>query len=124
MATDAATTTTEAATFNFRALLPYIAFIPMFYYFMVYQPKKKQKEHQNMLSGLRKGDKVCTSGGIIGQIHKVDATSQEATIEIADGVRICVLKNALAVYSTGTGTATTTTTKTENKDTTQTSLAS
>ncbi len=48
-----------------------------------------------MLSGLKRGDKVVTSGGILGTITKLDTASKTVEIEIASGVTVHVLKHTL-----------------------------
>jgi preprotein translocase subunit YajC len=85
----------EVAGFNIAEVVKFLPFMAIFYYFLIHQPKKRAKEHNAVLAGLSKGDKVLTTAGIIGTIHKIDANNAEATLEIADGVRIQVLKSTL-----------------------------
>jgi preprotein translocase subunit YajC len=67
-------------------------------YFVMIRPQQKQaKQHQELISGLKKGDEVVTQGGILGKIHQV--SEQTVTIEVASGVRIRVLKRS--VYAKG-----------------------
>jgi preprotein translocase subunit YajC len=66
----------------------------IFYFLLIRPQQKKAKEHQEMISGLKKGDKVITSGGIHGQITALDDTT--VTIEIAEKVRIKVTRSTLA----------------------------
>lgn len=76
-------------------------FIPMLlvlavFYFLLFRPQqKKQKEHQAMQTGIRRGDKVVTAGGIMGTVSKVvdDAILQ---IEIAEGVKVRVQKASIS----------------------------
>ncbi|AEI68162.1 preprotein translocase subunit YajC [Corallococcus macrosporus] len=64
-------------------------------YFVMIRPQQKQlKEHRALLSALKKGDEVVTSGGILGKIHLVD--ERTVTLEVASGVRIRVLKTAIS----------------------------
>ncbi|MCL2557943.1 MAG: preprotein translocase subunit YajC [Treponema sp.] len=51
--------------------LPFIAIIAIFYFLIIRPQRKKQKETQNMLSALKKGDKVVTVGGVHGTIQNV-----------------------------------------------------
>ena len=65
------------------------------FYFLVIRPQQKQvKEHRLKLSRLKKGDEVVTSGGLIGTIHAL--TDDELTLEIADKVRVRVLRGQIA----------------------------
>ena len=76
-------------------LLPILIVIVIFY-LIVYLPQKKQaQERTTMLKGLRRGDKVVTSGGIIGTIHRLPS-DEEAIVEIAEGVRVHVLRAYLS----------------------------
>jgi preprotein translocase subunit YajC len=64
-------------------------------YFVMIRPQQKQlKAHRELLSGLKKGDEVITQGGMIGRIHLV--SEREVTLEVANGVRIRVLKSSVS----------------------------
>lgn len=68
-------------------------------YFVMIRPQQKQlKEHRNLLAGLKKGDEVITSGGLLGKIHQVD--ERTVTVEVASGVRVRVLKTAITAKGT------------------------
>ena len=59
------------------------------FYFLLIRPQRKERQrHQQMLSQLAKGDRVVTSGGVIGQI--VHATDTELTIRTAENTRLVV----------------------------------
>lgn len=63
-------------------------------YFLVMRPQiKKQKETQKMLSELKKGDDVVTTGGIIGRISGMK--DDEVTLQIQEGVRVRILRSAI-----------------------------
>ena len=67
----------------------------MVFYFLLIRPQqKKMKDHRAMLSAVRRGDRVVTGGGIIGQVVK--ATDDELTVEIAEGVRVKTLRSTLS----------------------------
>lgn len=66
----------------------------IFYFLLIRPQQKRQREADNMLKALRKGDKVRTSGGIRGEI--VDITDSEVTLLIADKVKINVLRSHIA----------------------------
>jgi preprotein translocase subunit YajC len=81
----------------FVQLLP-LAFIFIIFYFLLIRPQqKRQKEHQQLLSNLKTGDKVVTSSGIHGLIANVKDTT--FLVKIADNVKIEVDKNAIASVS-------------------------
>jgi len=63
-------------------------------YFLVIRPQsKKAKDHQKMLSELKKGDDVTTQGGIIGKITGI--TDGELVLQVQEGVRLRVLRSAV-----------------------------
>jgi preprotein translocase subunit YajC len=78
-------------------MVPFI-FIFVVFYFLIIRPQgKKQKEHQNFLSAIKRGDEVITASGILGRIEGI--TDQYITLEVADGVRIKMLRNQVAASS-------------------------
>ena len=69
------------------AFLPLILIFGVFYILLIRPQQKKVKQHREMLSNLRRGDKIITSGGIIGTINKV-ADNKELTLQVAENVEI------------------------------------
>ena len=76
------------------SLLPIVLMIGIFYFLLIRPQQRKKKEHEQMLSGVRKSDKVVTNGGIIGVVTSV--RDDRVTVKIADNVRIHVLKSAIS----------------------------
>jgi len=72
------------------SIFPIIALFFIFYFLSIRPQMKKQKAHQALLSELKKGDEVLTSGGIFGTIEGL--TEKFITLAIADGVRIRILR--------------------------------
>lgn len=63
-------------------------------YFVLIRPQQKQlKEHRALLGALKKGDDVVTQGGILGKVYAI--TDKLVTLEIANNVRIRVLKTSI-----------------------------
>src|SRR6201985_2668711 len=78
----------------YMQLLPF-AFIFVIFYFLLIRPQqKRQKEHQQLLSNLKTGDKVVTSSGIHGLIANVKDTT--FLVKVADNVKIEIDKSAVA----------------------------
>jgi preprotein translocase subunit YajC len=78
--------------------LGFIALLVAIMYFVMIRPQQKQmKSHRELIAGLKKGDEVVTQGGLLGKIHQV--SEQTVTLEVANGVRIRVLKRS--VYAKG-----------------------
>lgn len=64
-------------------------------YFLMIRPQQKQmKAHRELMAGLKKGDEVVTQGGMLGKIHQV--SERTVTVEVANGVRIRVLKSSIS----------------------------
>ena len=84
----------QAAGGGFGASVPIILMFVIFYFLLIRPQQKKAKEHQQMITDLKKGDRVVTSGGIHGQITSLDETL--VTLEIAEKVRIKVTRSSLA----------------------------
>lgn len=65
------------------------------FYFLLWRPQnKRQKEHQNLMGSLNKGDEIITNGGLLGKITKV--TDDFITIEIANNVSVNIQKSAVS----------------------------
>jgi preprotein translocase subunit YajC len=54
-----------------QAFLPLVIIFVLFYFIILLPNKKEQKKHQEMLKALKPGDKIITSGGIVGVIEKI-----------------------------------------------------
>ncbi len=68
-------------------LLPFIVFFLIFYFLIIVPEKKQKKRHIEMVKSLKKGDRVKTSGGIIGTITRVD----DRTVSIKTGQSVIKL---------------------------------
>lgn len=75
------------------SLIPLVAVVFIFYFFMIRPQMKRQKETKNFREGLQKGDKVLTVGGIYGKIIETKDTT--VILEVADGIRLKVDKAGL-----------------------------
>lgn len=92
-----AQTTGAAGSSDFLTGNPLVIMIPLFglFYFMIIRPQQKRmKEHQSMVSNLKRGDTVVLNSGVIGKVTRVD--DAEAQVEIAQGVTIKVVKAMVA----------------------------
>ena len=78
-----------------ESLLPLVLIFVVFYFLLFRPQQKKQKEHKAMLEALHRGDRVVTSGGIIGTISKV-VSDTELSVEIAEGVKVRVARGMIA----------------------------
>ena len=85
-----------AAIANF---LPIIAIGLVFYFLVIAPANKQRKKQQEMLSALKKGDQVLTTGGIYGTIQGVEPDA--VYLRIADNVRVKVARSAISGLVTG-----------------------
>lgn len=76
------------------SLLPLVLIFVVFYFLLIRPQQKKMKEHKNLVANLRRGDRVITGGGMIGLVTKV-LSNEEVQVEIAEGVRVRVLKHTV-----------------------------
>jgi preprotein translocase subunit YajC len=76
------------------SFLPLILMFVVFYFLLIWPQQKKAKTHRQVLSNLRKGDEVVTSGGLYGTITGL--TDTVVTLEIAEKVRIKVARSSIA----------------------------
>jgi preprotein translocase subunit YajC len=74
--------------------LPLVLIFVVFYFLLIRPQQKKAREHRATLDALRRGDRVVTGGGIMGTVVRVDSP-EEVTIEIADGVRVRVVRSTI-----------------------------
>jgi preprotein translocase subunit YajC len=81
----------------FMSLVPFIFIFAVMYFLIIRPQSKRQKEHQKFLTELKRGDEIITSSGILGRIEGM--TEQFVTLEIADGVRVKLLKAQIATSS-------------------------
>ena len=75
---------------GFTGFIPLILMFVIFYFLLIRPQQKKTKEHRQMVSNLKKGDRIITSGGIHGRITGMDEST--LTVEIADKVRVKVAR--------------------------------
>ena len=72
--------------------IPLILIFVIFYFFLIRPQQKKVKEHKAMVEGLKKGDKIVTSGGITGTISRV-IDNDKVEVEIAENVKVEIVKS-------------------------------
>jgi preprotein translocase subunit YajC len=85
---------TQAQGGGFMSLLPFVALIIIFYFLLIRPQQKKAKEQRTMLTALKKGDKIITSGGFYGEITGL--TDDAIIVEIAPKVRVKITRGSVA----------------------------
>ena len=75
-------------------LLPFVLIFVVFYFLLIRPQQKRAKEHKSMVEALKRGDKVVTSGGIVGKVSKV-VDDQYVEVEIASDVKVKVVRSTI-----------------------------
>ena len=72
--------------------IPLILIFVIFYFFLIRPQQKKVKEHKQMVENLKRGDKVVTSGGIVGIVERI-IENDKVELNISDNVNVEVIKS-------------------------------
>jgi preprotein translocase subunit YajC len=76
-------------------IIPFILMFVIFYFLLIRPQQKRMKEHRKMIENLRRGDQVVTAGGIMGKVTRV-SDEDECEVQIADGVKIRLVKSTIS----------------------------
>jgi len=79
---------------GFTGFIPLILMFVIFYFLLIRPQQKRTKEHRQMISNIKKGDRIITSGGLHGRVTGMDDAT--LTVEIADKVRVKVARGNVA----------------------------
>ena len=71
--------------------IPLILIFVIFYFFLIRPQQKKVKEHKLMVENLKRGDKVITSGGIVGNVERV-IDNEKVEVKISENVNVEIIK--------------------------------
>ena len=71
--------------------IPLILIFVIFYFFLIRPQQKKVKEHKKMVESLKRGDKVITTGGIVGSIERI-IDDDKVEVSISDDVKVEVIR--------------------------------
>jgi preprotein translocase subunit YajC len=74
--------------------LPLVLIFVVFYFLLIRPQQRKAKDQKAMLEALRRGDRIVTGGGIIGTVARAD-NPEEVTVDIAEGVRVRVVRSTI-----------------------------
>ena len=79
---------------GFAQFIPLILIFVIFYFFLIRPQQKKIKDHKTMVSALKRGDEVITSGGIVGKIEKV-LGNDKIELQISENVTVEVVQSTI-----------------------------
>jgi preprotein translocase subunit YajC len=75
-------------------MAPLVLLFAIFYFLLIRPQQQRQKQHQAMVSAVRRGDTVVTAGGLVGRVAKVKDDG-EIMVEVAENVQVRVVKSTL-----------------------------
>lgn len=76
-------------------LVPMLLMVVIFYFLLIRPQQQRAKEHREMVSQVRRGDSVVTSGGMIGKVTKAPDNSDEIEVELAESLKVRILRSTL-----------------------------
>lgn len=82
-------------TSQMLSLLPFVLIFVLFYVLFIVPQRKQQKEHQNLLKALKKGDEVSTTSGIFGVIVGFNERENSVYLKLAENVKIEIQRQAI-----------------------------
>lgn len=88
---------------NAGQFLPIVLIFIVFYFLLIRPQQQQQKELRRKIAAVRRGDVVVTAGGIKAKVQKTKDGSNEIEVEIAEGVRVTVLRETLTAVVSATG---------------------
>jgi preprotein translocase subunit YajC len=84
------------AGFDFISLMPLVLIFVVFYFLLIRPQQKKMKTHRDMISAIKRGDRVLTGGGLIGTVIKVEDSDDVVLVEIAKDIRVRVVRSTIS----------------------------
>lgn len=82
--------------FDLLSLAPLVLIFGVFYFLLIRPQQKRMKEHKEMLSKVRRSDKIVTNGGLMGTVTKVNENDGVLTVEIAKDVKVEIVQSMIA----------------------------
>jgi len=73
--------------------IPLILIFVIFYFFLIRPQQKKVKEHKLMVEGLKRGDKVITTGGIVGSVERI-IDNEKVEVNISENVNVEIVRSS------------------------------
>lgn len=77
-------------------IVPFILIFVIMYFLIIRPQQKRVKDHQAMVSALRRGDTIVTTGGLVGKVTKAVDGDTEIEVEIASDVRVKIVRGMVA----------------------------
>jgi len=71
--------------------IPLILIFVIFYFFLIRPQQKKVKEHKLMVESLKRGDKIITTGGIVGTVERI-IDNEKVEVNISENVNVEIVR--------------------------------
>ena len=81
----------------YSTILMFALIIAIFYFMIIRPQQKRQKEREKLLSAIKKGDKIVTSGGLHGKVIAVE--EKTLLVELADNLKVKLERSSVAVVN-------------------------
>jgi len=80
---------------GFMGMLPFLVLFGLIMYFFTIRPQqKRERERQDMLGALSKGDEIITAGGICGTVSRIN--ENDVVVQVDDNVKIKFLRSSIS----------------------------
>ena len=79
---------------GFAQFIPLILIFVIFYFFLIRPQQKRAKDHKTMVAALKRGDKVVTSGGIVGRVERI-LGEDKLDLLISENVTVQVVQSTI-----------------------------
>jgi preprotein translocase subunit YajC len=79
---------------SMTSLIPLILMFVVFYFLLIRPQQKRAKDHQAMLTNIKRGDQIITNGGLVGKVTGL--SDKIVTLEVAEKIRLRVLRSHIA----------------------------
>ncbi|MGL4729525.1 MAG: preprotein translocase subunit YajC [Bosea sp. (in: a-proteobacteria)] len=76
------------------SMIPFILIFIIMWFLIIRPQQKRIKDHREMVTNVRRGDQIVTSGGMVGKVTKV-VDETEVEVEIAEGVKVRIVKQMI-----------------------------
>ena len=73
--------------------IPLILIFVIFYFFLIRPQQKKVKEHKLMVESLKRGDRIVTTGGIVGTVERI-IDNEKVEVNISDNVNVEIVRSS------------------------------
>ena len=90
-------TAPESSAFStISSVIPMLLIFVVFYFFLIRPQEKRRREKETLIKGIKKGDEVITTGGILGVVSRINDKDDTVDLQIAENTNIVILRGAIS----------------------------